>query len=193
MKMHFKAVELKYLDEETIKKIRIWRNQPFVKNMMYSQRDITEDEHINYITSLLADENRGLFVFYLDDNPFGVYQYEIHREGNYMMHGNYLVDQEYQDMGYGTIQDYFMNIIDFEYFHCNKNYGEILDLNQRALAIGKKTGDSLEGILRQHRLIDGDYHDVYCYGLLKKEWDEKRKHVERLIYKLVDEDYEIIL
>lgn len=193
MKKHFKAVELKHLDDETIMKIREWRNQPFVKNMMYSQHDITEEEHRSYIESLKRDEDRGLFVFYLDDEPFGIYQYMIHPEGNYVTDGNYLVSPEYQDMGYGTIQAFFMNIIKFEYLGCNKSYGEMLDDNRRVIMLNKKMGITLEGVLRQHRLIDGEYHDVYCYGLLASEWKEKKEKISRLIFRLVDDVYDILL
>ncbi len=193
MKKHFKAVELKYLDDETIMKIREWRNQPFVKNMMYSQHDITEDEHRKYIESVKRDETRGLFVFYLDDEPFGVYQYIIHPEGNYVTDGNYLISQEYQDMGYGTIQSFFMNIIKFEYLCCNKSYGEMLDVNRRVIMLNKKMGITLEGILRQHRLVDDKYYDVYCYGLLASEWEEKKQKISRLIFRLVDDVYDILL
>ena len=181
MKKHFKAIELKHLDDETVMKIREWRNQPFVKNMMYSQHDITEEEHRKYIDTLLQDNNRGLFVFYLDDIPFGIYQYVIHPQGNYVTDGNYLIGQEYQDMGYGTIQTYFMSVIKFDYLHCHKSYGEMLDINRRVIMLNKKLGIPLEGILRQQQLINGEYHDVYCYGLLQTEWEEKRKQQEKLI------------
>lgn len=193
MKKHFKAIELKHLDDETVMKIREWRNQPFVKNMMYSQHDITEEEHRKYIDTLLQDNNRGLFVFYLDDIPFGIYQYVIHPQGNYVTDGNYLIGQEYQDMGYGTIQTYFMSVIKFDYLHCHKSYGEMLDINRRVIMLNKKLGIPLEGILRQQQLINGEYHDVYCYGLLQTEWEEKRKQQEKLIYRIVDKEYEIYI
>lgn len=192
LKKHFKAVALRYLDNDTVMKIREWRNQSFVKDMMYSQHDITEEEHRKYIASLMKDKNRGLFVFYLDNIPFGVYQYKIYPEGNYVMDGNYLIDQSYQDMGYGTIQTYFMSVIRFDYLHCHKSYGEIIDMNQKAIMLNKRLKVPLEGILRQHCLVNGEYHDVYCYGLLREEWEEGKEKIETLIYKLLDRKYEII-
>ena len=193
MKKHFKALVLNCLDEETIMKIREWRNQPFVKNMMYSQHHITEKEHRKYITSILEDKNRGLFVFYLDNIPFGVFQYKIYPEGNYAMGGNYLVNQEYQYMGYGAIQLYFIDIIVFNYLCCHKAYSEVLDVNKKLIAMNKQLNVPLEGVLRQHRLVNGKYHDVFCYGLLKTEWEQKLKKLEKLIYKIVDSEYEIFI
>lgn len=193
MKKHFKAVELKYLDDETIKKIREWRNQSFVRELMYTQQEITEEEHNSFIDSFFKSEKRGLFVFYLDDEPFGVYQYIYHPEGNYVTDGNYLIKQEYQDLGYGVIQVYFMNIIKFEYLKCHKSYAEMLANNKRVIMLNEKMGAHLEGVLREHYLIEGRYYDIYCYGQLEKEWIENRKKYENLIFKIVDKKYKIYI
>lgn len=186
MKKHFKAVELKHLDEETILKIREWRNQPFVKEMMYSKHDITEEEHRQYIDSLLKDENRGLFVFYLDEVPFGVYQYVIHPEGNYVVNGNYLVDREGGDLGYGAILLYYMNEIAFDVLHVNKCFGEVLEYNKRAISLNKRIGSKVEGILRQHVLFDGRYYDVYQMGMLKSEWSEYKEKLKNIIDLMIE-------
>lgn len=192
MKKRFKAIELKYLDEETINRIRIWRNQPFVKEKMYNQHDITEEEHYQFINRIKADKNRGLFVFFLNDEPFGVYQYEIHPEGNYMTGGNYLTSQEFQDIGYGVIQMYFIMEIVFNFIGCNKNYGEILDTNKRMIVMNKRIGIQIEGILRQQVIINNEYHDIYCCGILKKEWLENRDKIYNLVSKFIDKEYQII-
>lgn len=193
MKKHFKAVELKYLDDSTIMKIREWRNRDFVRKNMFNSDLISEEQHIEYIEKIKKDSNRGLFVFYLDDVPFGVYQYIIYPEGNYIMDGNYLIDEEYQYMGYGLVEVYFMNIIKFEYFHCNKGYGEVLDINKRTIMLNEKLKIVREGVLRQQCIINDEYHDVYCYGLLKEEWSDIKEHLKRLISAIIDEQYDIYL
>lgn len=193
MKMRFKAVELKCLDEETIAKIREWRNQPFVQQMMYSQKEISEEEHKKYIAALLEDTNRGLFVFYLDDEPFAVYQYTIHPEGNYVVDGIYLIAEEYQYMGYGVLLIYFVDEIKFHYLHCHKSYGEVIDINTRVIALNEKMGILREGVLRQQALVGNSYHDVWCYGMLASEWDEKKIKIEKLVFRLVEQEYTVLM
>lgn len=193
MKKRFKAIELKYLDENVIEHIRIWRNKPFVKEKMYTQHNITKEEHHCFIEKLKADSNRGLFVFFLDEEPFGVYQYDKHPNGNYMTGGNYLIDQDFQDNGYGVIQIYFMMEIIFSVIGCNKNYGEILDTNKRMIAMDKRIGAKLEGILRQQVLVNGEYHDIHCYGILREEWLVSKPKFEKLVFRFVEDNYEIII
>ena len=191
IKKKFKAIELNKLDGKTIANIRVWRNQPFVREKMYTQNIITEEEHTNYIKSIKSDPNRGLFVFYLDDEPFGVFQYRINPENNCVTGGHYLIDEEYQFMGYGVIMSYFIGVIDFDVLKCRKNYGEIISKNKRLIAMNKKMNVTLEGILRDHVSIDGKYYDVYCYGCLRSEWEKDNK-LKNMISKIVDDDYEIL-
>lgn len=189
--MKFKAVSLEHLDESTISNIRVWRNQSFVSEMMYTNHLITEDEHKKYIHAITNDVNRGLYIFYLDDRPFGVFQYQIHPEGNYVTSGNYLISLEDQEKGYGSIQLYFQNEIIFKCLKCNKSYGEVLEHNKKALITNKKMGGVLEGVLRQQRFYNGKYIDVYCFGLLKSEWNEKKTKIAPIVFEFVENDWEI--
>lgn len=192
VKKQFRAVELNKLDQKTIHTIRIWRNQPFVREKMYTQNMITEEEHQKYIEKVKKDPNRGIYVFYLDNEPFGVYQYEIHLEGNYVTNGNYLISEEYQCMGYGVIQIYFINEIIFKILKCHKSYGEVIDYNKNVIMINKKMGANLDGILRQHILQGGIYHDIYCYSMFEEEWEENKKKIEKKLFRIILEEYEII-
>ena len=182
MKKHFKAVELKYLDDATIMKIREWRNQPFVKSMMYSQHEITEEEHRNYIAALKQDDNRGLFVFYLDDEPFGVYQYTLDREKPSVFNGCYLIKEEDQYFGYGTILNYMIQVVAHTAFNIDKMYGEVIDINKRALALQEKLGGTIEKVFQNKVQINGEKHDVYLFCYDK----QPQKRVVNTVYSLIE-------
>ena len=181
-------MELKHLDEETIKDIRLWRNQPFVRTMMYQQNEITEKEHSEYIQKLKEDNNRGLFVFYLDEEPLGVYQYKIDPLGNYATIGDYLIREEYADLGYGIIMGYFITEINFEILKTHKNFGEVMDFNINVRKYNKRLGVRSEGVLRDHVFLNGSYHDVYLYGTLRAEWDCIKNRIHDLVHEFVMEE-----
>ena len=44
--------------------------------------------------------------------------------------------------------------------------------NQKSQAIAKRLGFTKEGILRQAELVNGKFHDLYLYSLLKQEWEK---------------------
>lgn len=186
MKKHFKAIELKHLEETTIMKIREWRNQPFVKNMMYSQHDITEKEHKEYVKAVLNDKNRGLFVFYLDNVPFGVYQYMIYPEENYVKNGHYLIAEDYQYLGYGALLSFFEQEIATNVLGCKAVYAEVLSYNRKAMAMNKKLGAQLIGIQEKGATVDGISYDVYQY-IIEDGWTEKKKKMEKIVYEIVDD------
>ncbi|MDO5154428.1 MAG: hypothetical protein Q4D51_00540 [Eubacteriales bacterium] len=192
-KKKFKAVSLKYLDDDTIANIRIWRNQDFVKTKMYSQHEISEEEHKNYIKSIKENPNRGLFVFYLDDQPFGVYQYTITPEDNSVTGGNYLVDEEYVYMGYGMIQIYFMGVIKFDVLKCDREYEETLDTNTRILTLAKKMGGKPKLIPEKRCLLEDGYHDVYKIEGFASDWEKNKTNYENVVFKVVEKQFEIIL
>lgn len=186
-KKNFKAVELNRLDENTISNIRLWRNAEFVRKQSFNKHEITEEEHANYIKKLKEDPNRGIFVFYLDDEPFAVYNYNINPLNNSVLVSFYLTDEDYQYMGYGAIMNYFVTQINFFVFNVNKQCGEIIDTNRKLIATLKKDEiPIIEGILREHIIIDGEYHDVYITGCLKKDYNSKTDKNYRLINKIVN-------
>lgn len=190
-KMKFKAVELKYLDEVTIKNIRVWRNQKFIADQMFTQHEIGEEEHQRWIDAVRKDENRHLFVFYLDDQPFAVVQSRYDPQHDYVETGDYLISEEYQAMGYGTILRYFISQIMFDYLGYEATYGEVLGTNQRSLKNLKKINASLKKVNRD---IDGKSREIYILLGDKKKWEEEQNSkLQCLVYKFVEKEAEIIL
>ncbi len=44
--------------------------------------------------------------------------------------------------------------------------------NTKSAAIPKRLGFTLEGTLRENRLVKDEYHDTFIFGLLKGEWNK---------------------
>lgn len=187
-KKHCKAIELKYLDDETIMKIRDWRNQGFVREVSVNQHIITEEEHLKFIDMVRNDKNRGLFVYYLDDVPFGVSQYTYCPEKDVVTNGNYLIDEEYQYLGYGLILIYFVNVINFEYMGFGNQYGEALTTNSRLTTMAKKMGAEL----KEKRLLDDGAREVYILRENASDWETRKYRYEKIVFKIVEEQFDVI-
>lgn len=61
-----------------------------------------------------------------------------------------------------------MNKVCEEVFAQNKAVNRILDI----------CGSQREGILRQHIFKNGVYYDVVTRGILKSEWEQKRRNLQ---------------
>lgn len=195
MLMKFRAVELNRLDEETIANIRIWRNQDFVRKNMFSTHIITEEEHKKYIEKIKTDPNRGLFVYYLDGEPFGVAAYEMDLKRLMVTGGAYLINEEYQALGYGMILYYMANVIEYFHLGAKREYAEVIDVNKKALSLLYQRGFVLEKTRKDCVMIDGVSHDVYCLSgqiLMPDENSKATKLVRRLIEQEPMEDMLIL-
>lgn len=183
--MKFRAVELNRLDEETIANIRTWRNQDFVRKNMFNTHIITEEEHKRYIDKVKQDPNRGLFVFYLDGEPFGVFQYEVNPKERSVTNGNYLIDEEYQSLGYGAIMNYMIGVMEYTYLDVDRVCGEVIDTNQRALKTNLRFGVVVEEVMRNHVILEGVAHDVYRVSSQAGNPEDDHK-MTRLMKRLID-------
>lgn len=159
--MKFRAIELNNLDDDVILAIRDWRNQDFVRNNMLNNHIISESEHRNYIDLVREDSNRGLYVFFLDNQPFAVYQYSIDAEKREVTNGHYLISEEYQMLGYGAIMTYMEKVIEYYCLDVDYSYGCVLGTNKRQLNMNRKS--NLVEIKEKELKVGEQYVDVYYY------------------------------
>ncbi|MBE5923078.1 MAG: hypothetical protein E7271_01245 [Lachnospiraceae bacterium] len=192
-KMQFKAVELKFLSDDIIKQIRNWRNQDFVRLQMFTQDIIGEKEHIKWVETIKKDENRHLFVFFLDDKPFAVVQSRYYPEYDYVETGDYLISTDYQALGYGTFLKYYTNEIMYYVLNYNTIHGEILDTNKKNINVGKRLFNNVKKV-EEPRIVAGEFHDVYIIDSCKSDWENNQKrHLEKLVNRFIDSDIEIMI
>ncbi len=187
-KKAFKAVGLRRLDEDTVNQIRNWRNAEFVREQSYTNHKISEEEHKTFIEKLKNDPNRDLFVFYLNNDPFAVYSYTMNCQNNSVVVNNYLTNEDFKYMGYGAIMSYFIQQINFKILNVHKQCGEIISTNRKFIARLKKDGKIIEGILREHALINGEYYDVYVIGILEEDFIREEVSMRRIVHSIVKEE-----
>lgn len=157
-KKKLRAVSLDCLDDDTIRQIRIWRNQDFVRKWMFHQEMINEEEHLSWISSIKKDSSRDVYVFYLDDEPLGIYQYRVFDDGITIEVGNYLINESYIELGYGTILVYAFSQIAYKVLGFKKMYSEVLETNRKVLKLNMRSG-----IFPYKEYINSDGNKVYCF------------------------------
>lgn len=68
----FSFINFITLDSETIENIRIWRNHPDIRKVMYSSEEISQDQHTQFISSLSNATDKYYWIVYRNDIPLGV-------------------------------------------------------------------------------------------------------------------------
>ena len=61
----------------------------------------------------------------------------------------------------------------FKVMNFHRLEAEIFGYNKAGIALVEKLGFIREGILREARYFDGQYHDIIRFGLLKDEFDQE--------------------
>lgn len=89
--------------------------------------------------------------------------------------GIVIYDPDYWGGGYGTDPvnvwlDHLFGQFDVERIGMTTWSG-----NQRMMKCAEKCGFTLEGNLRKVRYYNGTYHDSLRYGILREEWEKKKK------------------
>lgn len=155
-------------------RVLMWRNNFDVRRFMYTQHEITVDEHKRWFDLALKDESRYPLIYEIDNISIGFIIFNQHGSSAVADWGFYLASNAPKASGYQlglSALDYAFNNLKF-----HKVCGEVLAFNERSIHTHLKLGFKQEGVLREHYFDGTDYHDVVSFGLLDFEWIEKVKN-----------------
>jgi RimJ/RimL family protein N-acetyltransferase len=121
---------------------------------------------------------RSKLVIEVDGKLIGtVSWYWVDKQTNWLCNGIAIYDSRYWSCGYGTDAftlwtDYIFETMDVVRVGISTWSG-----NERMIRLAKKIGMIEEGRIRKARIVRGKYYDSVKMGILREEWEErKRKH-----------------
>jgi ribosomal-protein-alanine N-acetyltransferase len=89
----------------------------------------------------------------------------------------YMLDEEYQGRGLGTRAVALLVDKLFGETDLHRLYAMISPENTASLRLVGRLGFTCEGRMREHYLIQGRRADEMIYGILRREWEQKRSAV----------------
>ncbi|MBN3050255.1 UDP-4-amino-4,6-dideoxy-N-acetyl-beta-L-altrosamine N-acetyltransferase [Pectobacterium brasiliense] len=141
-----------------------WRNHPEVRKWMFNQNEINFKDHKVWLYKKLNSTDNVLLIYINDNIEYGFINFN-NLIGNIWEWGFYIMPDSPKGtgkhMGKCAIQ------YAFDIMHADKLFGQVLENNERSIRLHEYLGFKKEGCLRQHILLDGKYHDIYLFGLLK--------------------------
>lgn len=169
------------LDEEYIIKLRQWRNQDYVRNNMFNQQIISEEEHSSFVASLKDSQEKSINICFVGEKPFGVIHYDYFRKNDNLEFGYYLVDASYNNSGLGIIMEYALLNHAFYELEVHKVFCRTLARNEKVVSLHSHFGFFTEGVLRQHIKIQNNYLDIVFQAIDKNTWDLNKPKIEKYI------------
>lgn len=154
--------------EADLEMVLEWRNHPDVRRYMYTQHEISFDEHRSWFERGASNSAKHLLVFELEGTPTGFINFNRLNDGDITDWGFYAAPNAPKGsgrlLGARALSHAFINLK----FH--KICGQALAHNERSINFHRRLGFQQEGILRDQHFDGERYHSVVCFGLLKHEW-----------------------
>lgn len=158
------------MNQADLNQVLVWRNHPDIRRFMYSQHAISVEEHAQWFARESQDPKRHLLIFEINKSPLGFINIHQIASGGIADWGFYVAP----DAAKGTGQSLGQVALRYAFQEAgvNKLCGQVLASNERSILFHLNLGFQREGILRQHHFDGRQYHDVFCFGILAREWQQ---------------------
>jgi len=148
--------------------ILAWRNQAHVRASMFTQHEITPEEHRTWFERSVNNPLRRLLVVEQDGIALGFVNFDGVEAGGVSTWGFYAAVGA--PRGSGSVMGAAALSFIFQDTPLHKVCAQVLGGNPASLRMHEKLGFRREGVLRQQHRMGEHYHDVICFGLLRQEW-----------------------
>jgi len=156
-----------------------WRNKPEVSAYMYTDHAITRSEHDAWFSRMADNQTRRYWILVVDGRDVGLVNLaDIDMHDQRCSWAFYIAESELRGRGVGAFAEFEALRYVFEELKLNKLCCEVLGFNAAVQKMHGRFGFTHEGTLRQHRIKNGEFHDVEVFGMLRDEWEQNRNELE---------------
>ena len=163
--------------EKQKRAIRRIRNQPSVHKSMYTDHEITQQEHEAWLQRIQDDPKQIVFLVFVDDELAGTVSISaldrLHRKADWAF---YLDETRRGGLGAAlefALIDHVFGDLQLEKLNC-----EVLETNPAVVKMHGRFGFEKEGYRRSNIIKDGKRIGVFFLGLTKADWSSRRAEVE---------------
>jgi UDP-4-amino-4,6-dideoxy-N-acetyl-beta-L-altrosamine N-acetyltransferase len=172
--------KLRGIQESELMMMLSWRNAESVRSKMYTQHEITPEEHLAWWSKMSVRQDSQYFIYDTESGPQGIVCLTQIDKRNMHAFWAFYANPE-APKGTGSKIEYLLLEYAFNELNLHKLCCEVLSFNIQVINLHKKFGFNTEGVLRQHCRIGNTYTDVHLLSILASEWTAKKPAViERL-------------
>lgn len=171
--------ELIPLREDHLDKVLTWRNRPEVRENMYTNHEISPEEHLKWFKDLQCDKSKQYFIFQSDQQELGVIGFtDINEKSKSASWAFYSGNTSIRGVG-SKMEVSALNYA-FGQLALNKLNCEVLEFNSKVITFHKKHGFKVEGIFKKHHFANGKYWDVYRLSIFAEDWARTNKNLAEI-------------
>lgn len=174
----FELIDMKMSHLELVLK---WRNQDFIRKVMYHDQVIDMESHRNWFNKIQENSHTIIKVFCYNQKPLGIMNISNIDNKNSKCEWGFYIGEKSTPKGFGKIMGYLSLDYIFNQLGIRKLCAEVMDFNTKSIFFHEKFGFQQEGILRKHVLKENQYVDVILMALFQEEWQKIRLQVLKQI------------
>lgn len=174
---------LRNIEANELEMMLDWRNAPSVRSNMYTRHEISLEEHLNWWKRVSLQEDQQYFMYEFEGKPTGIVGFTEMDTVQSMASWAFYAAPD-APKGTGSRMEFLALDYAFKDLSLHKLCCEVLAFNAAVIRLHEKFNFKVEGILRDHHLVDGEYVDVYRLGLLSQEWESHRSVMCEKLLKL---------
>ena len=157
-----------------------WRNSPDVAKYMFSDHQISKEEHARWFDGAIKDPSRKYWVIVYNKEEVGLVNLaDVDETNKRCCYASYIVREDLRNRSIGTLAEYYILKYFFEDLGFNKISAEVFTFNHAGINVHKSLGFQEEGLFRQHRIKNGKLLDVIALAMLRSEWDKQKTEIEK--------------
>lgn len=165
---------LRTITDNELELMREWRNAPAVRGNMYTQHEISAEEHEQWWRAMLQRSDNKYFMYEYKGKPSGIVAFtNIDIVSSNSTWAFYAAEDA--PKGTGSRMEFLALEYAFEMLKLQKLCCEVLAYNSPVIKLHQKFGFKVEGVFRRQYFINNDYVDVYRLGILASEWEQIRE------------------
>jgi len=173
MQLIFKTVS--HADSDTLWH---WRNRPTVRQFMYTQHEISHDEHKAWFSHMLANTHRYFYIVYKrvdgqPDKPLGVVNLDLDSENRTSATWAFYAAPD-APRGSGALMEFGALSLAFETLGVTQLNCEVLSHNQGVVRLHQRFGfrETPQSRQRTFSLPEGKTVEIVCLSLSADEWQQ---------------------
>lgn len=162
------VTRIRPMSREDLELVLDWRNHKDVRRHMYTQHEISREEHARWFDGASQDSSRHLLIFESNTIPLGFINIHESASRGVADWGFYAAP----DAPKGTGHQLGRAALHYAFVEAalHKLCGQALAYNEPSIKFHLSQGFQQEGILRDQHFDGRNYHHVVCFGLLASEW-----------------------
>lgn len=158
------------IDENDALQILEIRNEIPIRKNMYTDHEISRDEHFGWIDRLRDREDIKFFAVLFDGEIVGGVSLSNINTAHKRADWAFYLSESTHGRGIGAALEYKFVSLAFDQFEIEKLNCEVISFNDRVVKLHQRFGFKIEGVRRHHVIRDGQTCDAILLGITAAEW-----------------------